>query len=105
MNKITRKTAKDYGIDFDDLIDEFTEHSYEEHRKGSDFYTRSIVEINKKWFPDIPREFDGFWETNMYISNANHGHDSDEITELNRVQQRERTIVETYWHRVEPENK
>jgi hypothetical protein len=100
MNKLTRTTAKELGIDFNSLLDDFVENSYKEHRKGSNFYTRSIVEINEEWYPDVPREFDGFWETNDYVSHDMWGPELSDITELTRVERKERTIVETYWEKV-----
>jgi hypothetical protein len=102
-NKITRATANEIGFDwfdFNTLLVDFQEDSYKEHRRDSSFYTRSIVEINEEWYPELPRELDGFWETNQYVWDDNHGFDKSDIIELNRVEQKERTIVEKYWERV-----
>ena len=100
INKITRESAKELNIDFDNLINDFEEHSYQEHRRGSNFYTRSIVEINEEWFPEVPREFDGFWETNMYVSDDDYGYDDHEIQELNRVEKKVKVVETTYWEKV-----
>lgn len=97
MNKITREIAKELNIDFNALISDFDEISYEEHRRGSNFFTRSIVVINEKWFPNVPRELDGFWETNTYVSDANWGADKSEINELNRVEKKEKIVRTMYW--------
>ena len=43
VNKITRANASELGVDFNELIDDFFETSYEEHRRGSNFYTRSSI--------------------------------------------------------------
>jgi hypothetical protein len=100
INKITRATAKEMGFDFNTLLEEFQEDSVQEHRRGSSFYTRSIVEVNEKWYPELPRELDGFWETNQYVWDDDHGFDKSDIKELYRVEQKERTIVEKYWEKV-----
>ena len=100
INKITRATAKELGINFDELINDMDERSYEEHRRGSNFYVKSIVDINEKWFPEVPRDLDGYWETNRYVWDTDYGHDKYEITELNRVVKKEKVITETYWEKV-----
>jgi hypothetical protein len=100
INKITRDTANEMGFYFDTLLEDFQEVSVQEHRRGSNFYTRSIVEVNEKWFPELPRELDGFWETNQYVWDDDHGFDKSDIYELYRVEQKERTIVEKYWEKV-----
>ena len=100
-NKITRESAKEMGIDFNELISDMDITSYEEHRRGSNFFTRSVIEINETWFPHVPRELDGFWETNTYVSDSDWGHESIDIYELNRVEQREKVVVTHYWVKVE----
>lgn len=98
MNKITRKSAKEMGINFNSLLDDM-EPSVQEHRRGSTFYMRSIVEINEKYFPEVPRELDGYWETNQYIW-SEEDWDKDEIDTLTRVEKKERIITVTYWEPV-----
>jgi hypothetical protein len=100
MNKITRDTAKEMGVDFNSLINDMDEISYEEHRRGSNFFTRSIVVINEEYFPEIPRELDGFWETNTYISDSDYGHESSDIYELDRVEKKEKVVTTIYWEKV-----
>lgn len=100
INKITRDTAKEMGFDFNSLLEDFQENSYEEHRRNSNFFVQSIVEIKEEWYPKVPRELDGFWETNQYVWDDNYGFDKSDIKELIRVEQRERTIVEKYWEQV-----
>ena len=101
MNKITRETAKELGFDFNELIQDLDETSYEEHRRGSNFFKRSIVAINEQWFPQVPRELDGFWETNTYVHDSEWGHDSSEIITLNRVELKEKVVTTRYWAKVE----
>lgn len=100
VNKITRANASELGVDFNELIDDFFETSYEEHRRGSNFYTRSIVEISETYFPELSRELDGYWETNTYIFDSEYGREDGDITELNRVIKKERVITETFWEKV-----
>ena len=97
MNKITRKTTLSDTIEFDDLLNDFVEDSMSEHRRGSNFYTKSIVEINEKEFPDLPRELDGFWETNQYIADTEYGTDWSEIRELNRVVSIKKKVITEEW--------
>lgn len=95
LNKITRET--ELPVKFDIFLEDFVENSYEEHRRGSNFFTKSIVEINEKWFPELNRELDGFWETNQYIRDTEYGYDKSDITELNRVERVTVTIPTTKW--------
>jgi hypothetical protein len=97
MNTITRKNADELGIDFDSLIDEFIEDSYIEHRRGSNFYKQSIIEINEEWYPEISREFDGYWETDTYVWNDNYGYDKSDIQELSRVERKEKIVTTFEW--------
>jgi hypothetical protein len=100
MNRIARETAQYLGINFDSLIDDMEIVSYEEHRRGSSFYTRSVIEINEEWFPEVSRELDGFWETNTYVSDSEWGPDKSEIYELNRVEEKIKVVETTYWEKV-----
>lgn len=100
INKITRKLAKKLGIDFDLLIDDFIDTSNEEHRKNSNYFTQSIVEINQYLDDNIPEEWYGFWETNTYVNDYEHGYDRNDIDTLTRVVQKERKVIETYWAEV-----
>ena len=100
INKITRKLTKELGIDFDLLIDDFIDTSYEEHRRDSNFFTQSIVEIYQYLDDNIPEEWYGYWETNRYINDYEHGYDATEINTLTRVVQKEREVIETYWAEV-----
>ncbi len=100
MNKITREIAKEMNIDFDNLISDMDIISYEEHRRGSNFFTRSVIEINEEWFPEVSRELDGFWETNTYVSDSDWGHESSDIHELNRVVEKVKVVETKYWEKV-----
>ena len=100
INKITRKLAKKLGIDFNLLVDNFIDISYEEHRRDSNFFTQSIVEIYQYLDDNIPEEWYGYWETNTYINDYEHGYDATEINTLTRVVQKEREVIETYWAEV-----
>lgn len=96
MNKITRKTE---GIDFDELLNDFIENSYKEHRRGSTFYTKSIVKIDEESYSEIDRKYDGFWETNQYISSEDDS-DLSEIYELNRVEIKDKVVTTQEWVKV-----
>lgn len=57
--------------------------------------------LQKNFFPELPKELHGYWETNTYISDDDWGHSDSEITELTRVEQKEKIIKEFYWAPVE----
>jgi len=97
INKITRKEFKG---DFGSLLGDFLENSYQEHRRGSNFFTRSIVEINEEWYPELDRELDGFWETNQYIWDDDYGADKSEIYELDRVERVTKVVTTTEWVKI-----
>ena len=88
------------NIDFNDLISDMNIVSYEEHRKSSEFFIRSIVKINKELFPEIPTELEGFWETNTYITNSDWGHELMNIYELDRVEEKVKMVETKYWEKV-----
>lgn len=97
INKITRKLTEKLGIDFDILIEDFIDISYEEHKNSSSYYTQAIVEINQDLDDNIPEEWYGFWETNTYLNDYDNGYDHSEIVTLTRVVKKEREVIETYW--------
>lgn len=85
INKLTRELAKELDVDFNLLLENMIDNSYQEHRRGSNFFTRSIIEISKD-DENVPEELRGFWETNDYIWDDNHGYDRSDITQFTRVE-------------------
>lgn len=59
QTKITREWAKENNIDFDILVEEFDEDIYNKHYSGQLFYRKSIIDINTRSFPDIPKDLCG----------------------------------------------
>ena len=100
INKLNEKIAEEYGLDFDELLDDFYTDSFVNHRRGSTFYKQSIVEINEENYPDVDKELYGFWETNEYVWDDDYGFDIEEIDTLTRVTQKEKTITVKYWEKV-----
>ncbi len=100
INEINEKIAEQFGLDFDDVLDDFYDDSSVNHRRGSSFYKTSIIEINEEYYPDVDKELYGFWETNEYIWDDDYGFDKEDIDTLTRVALKERTIVTQYWERV-----
>ena len=96
MSLITTIKRADYPSQFNDLIDDFYTDSYEDHRKYSTFWKRSIVHLDDEYHPNFP-ELWGFWETNTYMWSDSDGYDKSEINLLTRVEKAIRTIEETYW--------
>lgn len=88
-----------------DNIDEFIiDDSHKEHRRGSTFYVKSIIQLNEedaKFFPDIIdfANFIGTWETNQYIMSEEYI-DWDEINILSRVEKQIVVVETTKWVKV-----
>jgi hypothetical protein len=100
IKKITRETANEFNFNFDRLVlNNRVENSYQKHRHGSNFLTRSIIEINED-DENLPIDLHGFWETNVYIWDDNYGYDRSEITELTRVVKREKIVTTHEWQEV-----
>ena len=101
INKINEEIAEQFGLNFDELLEDFYTDSNAMHRRGSSFYKQSIVEINEKHYPYIDKQLYGFWETNEYIWNDDYGFDKEDIDTLTRVIQKEKTISVKYWEKAE----
>lgn len=99
-NKLTREN---FTGDFDELMDSFHEQSVFEHRKQSNFYTQTVIEISEASWPELDRELDGLWESNEYVHDTEQGYEESDITEYNRVNAVEETHVVTVYKRVEEE--
>ena len=78
-------------------FDDFEEHSQDIHRRGSSFYRKSIVHISKEWNPELPEEFFGYWETNVYTYDSVYGYVRSDIYELRRVEKRKRIVEVFEW--------
>jgi len=99
INKIKRL---DYPELFEEILEgDYEEHSYEEHRRGPTFYTKTIYLIDENSHPDFPK-WHGYWETNQYVRSEDYT-DLSEIYELNRVELKEKVVTLTEWVLVEPE--
>ena len=101
INKINEEIAEQFGLNFDELLNDFYDDSSVNYRRGSSFYKTSIIEINEKHYPDVDKELYGFWETNEYIWNDDYGFDREDIDTLTRVVSKEKTITVKYWEEVE----
>ena len=99
INKLDEKTAEQFGLNFDDLLDNFYDDSLSVQTRGGTVYKQSIVEINEKDYPNVDKQLYGFWETNEYIHSDDYGFDKIEIDTLTRVVQKERTIIQKYWEK------
>jgi hypothetical protein len=99
INKLDEKIAKEYGLDFDELLDDFYDDSKSRHRRGSSFYKQSILEISEEYYPNVDKELYGFWETNEYVYNDDDGFDKEEIDTLHRVVLKEKVVTKKYWEK------
>ena len=100
MNKISKKT---FEGDFYDFLEYLEEKSFEEHRRGSTFYVKYVIDINEEDFPEVDRKYDGLWETNQFVE-SEEDRDLNEIYELNRVEKIEKTIIVTEYQLVKDES-
>jgi hypothetical protein len=100
INKLDEKIAKQFGLDFDELLDDFYDVSYSSRSRYSSFHKQSIVEISEKHYPHIDKQLYGFWETNEYVWSADYGFDKRDIDTLHRVILKEITIIQKYWEKV-----
>jgi len=100
INRLDEKTAEKYGLNFDELIDDFFEDSYKSNISNGSYYIQSIVKINKESYPDVNKELYGFWESNEYIYDDSIGFDKEEIHTLYRVVQSEKLVITKYWEKV-----
>ena len=78
INILDEKIAKDYGLDFYELLDDFYDDSKSRHRRDSSFYKKSIVEISEENYPNVDKELYGFWETNEYVCSDDYGFNKED---------------------------
>jgi hypothetical protein len=100
INKLDEKIAKEYGLDFDELLDDFYDDSRSYHRRDSSFYKQSIVEISEENYPNVDKELYGFWETNEYVYSNYYGFNKEDIDTLTRVILKEKVVTTKYWEKV-----
>lgn len=86
---------------FAEISEFIIEHSKEEHRRGSTFFTKSIIQFKQedaKHFSGIKNfsEYVGLWETNQYIA-SEEDIDWDEIDTLTRVEKKKVMIESFEW--------
>ncbi len=73
------------------------EHSSKRHRRGSNFFVKSLVRVEPlERSENIGEEYIGIWETNEYIA-SDEDTDWDEITTFTRVELKEETVVVKKW--------
>lgn len=90
---------------FQGISEAIIEDSYSQHRRGSTFYTRSIVEFkpeHRGYYPEIENfnDFVGTWETNQYVRGEDDT-DWTEIDELIKVQPEEEMVSTKVWKLVD----
>ena len=90
FNKITADWCKEHGVTFRKLVynHDFV-HQDKDHRRGSNFFTYTVISIDEESFPNLPRYADGLWQTNCYITDTEYGDNWEEINELIRVKAKE----------------
>lgn len=89
----------DYPKLWDDIVDDFREYSFRQHRRQSNFYTRCIFHIDESISPENP-ELYGYWESDTFVDDSEYGRDGDEIDVLYRVKQQKKIIEKLEWVRI-----
>jgi hypothetical protein len=102
IKELNDKISEQYGLDFDQLLDSYNiiEDSYRSHRRDAVYVKQTIFGINECNYPHINKELHGFWESNEYVCCERDGFDKRDIIHLNRVEPKERTIIQKYWEKV-----
>lgn len=93
INKITRQ---EYPEIWNSIIDDYYDTTEKEHRRGSNFYTNFIYEINEEFFPNHP-ELHGFWMSDTVIWDSEYGCD-DDVNELYRAEKKKKIIEIEEWN-------
>ena len=79
INKITAKEYPSVFKNYRYLLELEITKSYVDHRRGSNFYAKSIIKIKKEYLDYLlPKVKDnefliGLWETNEYIYDTEYG--------------------------------
>lgn len=97
MRKITRK---EYPQLFENVGEYIIKDSHNDHRRGSNFFVKSIVafrESDQKYSTVDLSPFYGTWETNTYIRDDEYGTDWNEIDELTKVKEQTVMVPRTEW--------
>ena len=99
---ITKITKADYPDQWENFIDDFSEFTYNAHRRGSTFFSKALIDINEEYFPEFP-ELWGYWETNLFTRSDDYGIERSEIRELSRVEQKSKMVETFEWVPVQSE--
>jgi hypothetical protein len=93
INKITQAEYPDI---WDYIVgNDYVEMINKEHRRGSNFYTNFIYEIDAEFFPDYP-QLHGFWMSDTVIWDLEYGF-ADKVDALQRVEKKKIVIEKEEW--------
>jgi len=96
--KITKKEKPEL---FTKIGERIIERSSNEHRRGSTFYVKYIVEFKPKdkiYYPEIQNyeDYIGYWETNEFVE-SDEDVDWNDIEELTKVKKSSEMISIKKW--------
>uniref|UniRef100_A0A6M3Y129 Uncharacterized protein n=1 Tax=viral metagenome TaxID=1070528 RepID=A0A6M3Y129_9ZZZZ len=96
--KVTRKEEPEL---FNEIGEMIIDRSQNDHRKGSTFYIKAIIEFrpeDKRHYPNVHdyEKYVGYWETNQYVRSEDDI-DWEEITELTKVEQKTEMVEVKKW--------
>ena len=94
-NKITKTEYPDV---FGDLFEFAIGETYDEPRRRTNRYRRTLFKFDADNLPEHP-VLHGFWETDTYIHENDEG-PVDPIDEIFRVEEKKRVIEQKYYERV-----
>ena len=98
MTQINKITREEYPVLFADFSEFVIGDTGREHRRGSNYFVSSLLKFDQDNLPEHP-ELHGLWESDTYVDDYEYGCDSYPDN-LYRVEQKTRTISETYYERV-----
>lgn len=95
---IKKVTSKEVPELFVDLREIEVEKTYNEHRKGTSYYNRIVIEFkeeDREYYPNVENyeDYIGFWETNVIIDDYEWGSE-EKFSELTRVEKVEKISYE-----------
>ena len=96
--KVTRKEEPEL---FNEIGEMIIDNSQNDHRRGSTFYVKAIVEFkseHKQHYPNVQDfyKYVGYWETNQYVRSEDDV-DLEEITELTKVELKTEMVEVKKW--------
>ena len=96
LNKITKSEYPDV---FEDLMEWSIGETYHQYRRGSNYFTRALIEFSQSNLPEHP-DLWGKWESDTFIDDYEYGINDDGPSTLYRVEEKSRMVEQKYYERM-----